>query len=66
MGKKENKRKSNLKLSLLLLLLAAILLISSLMQWFTSNQTVTVSSLNVNVEQKMVYKFQQMQQTGNL
>ncbi|MFR5684072.1 MAG: hypothetical protein ACLUD1_08505 [Clostridia bacterium] len=52
MGKKENKRKSNLKLSLLLLLLAAILLISSSYAWFTSNQTVTVSSLNVNVEAK--------------
>jgi len=47
-----NKRKSTLKSSILLLLLAAILLISSTYAWFTSNQTVTVSSLNVNVVAK--------------
>lgn len=48
--KKNSKRKSNLKSSLLLLLLLAILLISSSYAWFTANQTVTVSSLNVNVQ----------------
>ena len=48
--KKNSKRKSNLKSSLLLLLLLAILLISSSYAWFTANQTVTVSSLQVNVQ----------------
>lgn len=48
----KNKRKVNLKLSMLLLLLTAILLIASSYAWFTSNQTVTVSTLNVNVEAK--------------
>lgn len=50
--KKSNERKFNLKSSLLLLLLTAVLLIVSSYAWFTSNQTVTVSSLNVNVEAK--------------
>lgn len=48
--KKRNKRKSNLRVSLLLLLLAAILLVSSSYAWFTANKTVTVSTLDVNVE----------------
>ena len=47
---KRNKRKSNLRVSLLLLLLAAILLVSSSYAWFTANKTVTVSTLDVNVE----------------
>ncbi len=45
-------KKNNLRSSLLLLFVAATLLISSSYAWFTSNQTVTVSSLNVNVEAK--------------
>src|SRR5574344_880595 len=49
---KKNQRKSNLKSSILLLLLTAILLIASSYAWFTSNQVVTVSSLQVNVEVK--------------
>lgn len=36
----------------MLLFVAAILLVSSSYAWFTSNQTVTVSSLNVNVQAK--------------
>ena len=49
----ENKsKKRSLKSSLLILLLTAVLLIVSTYAWFTSNQTVTVSSLNVNVEAK--------------
>lgn len=53
-GKKmvQKKEKNNLRSSLLLLVLAVTLLISSSYAWFTSNQTVTVSSLNVNVEAK--------------
>lgn len=50
MIKKDKKIK--LKTSLFLLFVAAILLISSSYAWFTSNQTVTVSSLNVNVQAK--------------
>ena len=46
---KKNKRKTSLKSTLLLLLLTAILLISSSYAWFTSNKTVTVSTIEVNV-----------------
>lgn len=46
---KKNKRKSSLKSTLLLLLLTAILLISSSYAWFTSNRTVTVNTIQVNV-----------------
>lgn len=49
---KGNERKSRLKSSVLLLLLAAILLIGTSYAWFTSNQVVTVDSLEVNVEAK--------------
>ena len=45
---KEEKRKS-LKYSILLLLLLLIFLIVSTYAWFTSNQTVSVRTLNVNV-----------------
>ncbi|MDO5555545.1 MAG: hypothetical protein Q4G09_02505 [Clostridia bacterium] len=48
----KNKRQSNLKLLILLLLLTAILLIVSTYAWFTSNQTVTVENLQVNVKAK--------------
>lgn len=46
---KKNKRKTSLKSTLLLLLLTAILLITSSYAWFTSNKTVTVSTIEVNV-----------------
>lgn len=50
--KKSSKRKTSLKSSIIILLLVTILLIASSYAWFTSNQTVTVSSLDVNVEAK--------------
>ena len=46
-AKEENKK--SLKYSLLLLLLLLIFLIVSTYAWFTANQTVSVSTLNVNV-----------------
>ena len=46
---KKIKRKTSIKSSILVLLLMAILLISSTYAWFTANQTVTISTLNVNV-----------------
>ena len=46
--KSKNKRKSY-KTTLLVLLLTAILLIASTYAWFTSNRTVTVDSIQVNV-----------------
>ncbi len=52
MSKDNKKRKGNLKYSILLLLLLAILLITSTYAWFTANQTVKVSTLDVNVEAK--------------
>lgn len=49
--KKQSKRKTtSFKSSILLLLLLAVLLISSTYAWFTANQTVTVSSIQVNVK----------------
>ncbi len=48
--KKKNSRKRSYKSTLLILLLTAILLIVSTYAWFTSNRTVTVNSINVNVE----------------
>lgn len=50
--KQTSKRKTSLKSSILILLLVTILLIASSYAWFTSNQTVTVSSLDVSVEAK--------------
>ena len=47
---KKSKRKTNLKSAILLLLLMAILLVTSSYAWFTANQTVTISSLEVNVK----------------
>ena len=47
-AKEENKK--SLKYSLLLLLLLLVFLIVSTYAWFTANQTVSVSTLNVNVE----------------
>lgn len=50
MSKKSKEEKKNLKSSLLILLLIAILLIASTYAWFTANRTVTISSLEVNVQ----------------
>lgn len=47
---KKSKEKKNLRSSLLVLLLIAILLIASTYAWFTANRTVTISSLEVNVQ----------------
>ena len=44
--KKESKRKTSIKSSILILLLIAILLISSTYAWFTANKTVTISDIN--------------------
>ena len=46
---KNIKRKTNVKSSIMVLLLIAILLIASTYAWFTSNRTVTISSIDVNV-----------------
>ncbi len=48
--KKKNQRKTAIMSTLLLLLLTAILLITSTFAWFTANQTVTISTLNVSVQ----------------
>ena len=47
--RKNMKRKTNVKSSIMVLLLIAILLIASTYAWFTSNRTVTISTLDVNV-----------------
>ena len=52
MNKKSKEKNKNLKSSLLILLLIAILLIASTYAWFTANRTVTISSLDVNVQAK--------------
>jgi predicted ribosomally synthesized peptide with SipW-like signal peptide len=41
---------ANVRSSILILLLIAILLIASTYAWFTANKTVTISTLNVNVQ----------------
>ena len=46
----KEKNKKSLKYSILLLLLLLIFLIVSTYAWFTANQTVSVSTLNVQVE----------------
>ena len=51
-NKGKNKKKLNLRSSLLVLLLIAILLIASTYAWFTANTVVTISTLNVHVEAK--------------
>lgn len=48
MVKKNERRKNNLRYSLLLLLL--VFLMVSTYAWFTANQTVTISTLDVNVQ----------------
>lgn len=47
---KKKQKKTNLKSAILLLLLMALLLITSSYAWFTANQTVTISTLQVNVK----------------
>lgn len=47
---KKSKRKNNLKSSLILLLLLLLLLISSTYAWFTANENVKISSLDVRIE----------------
>lgn len=49
-GKTKAKTKYDLRSSILLLLLITILLFSSTYAWFTANQTVTISTLNVHIE----------------
>lgn len=49
---KKSKRKNNLKSSVILLLLLLLLLISSTYAWFTANQLVTISTLDVKIEAK--------------
>ena len=49
MSKRKENRK-NLKSSLLVLLLIAILLIASTYAWFTANRTVSIDTLEVNVQ----------------
>ena len=46
---KKSKRKNNLKESIILLILLILLLVSSTYAWFTANQTVTISTLDVNI-----------------
>ena len=46
---KKTERKGNLKYSLLLLLLLAVLLVSSTYAWFTANEVVSISTIDVNV-----------------
>lgn len=50
MVKKNERRKNNLRYSLLLLLLLLVILMVSTYAWFTANQTVTISTLDVNVQ----------------
>lgn len=47
---KRSKRKNNLKESIILLLLLIVLLVSSTYAWFTANQTVTISTIDVTIE----------------
>ena len=47
---KKSKRKNNLKESIILLLLLILLLVSSTYAWFTANQTVTISTIDVTIE----------------
>ena len=48
--KKNCKRKTSFKSSVIVLLLMAVLLMASSYAWFTSNQVVTISSLDVSVQ----------------
>ncbi len=46
---KRNQRKTGVLTTLMLLLLTLILLVTSTYAWFTSNQTVTIGTIDVNV-----------------
>lgn len=48
--KEKGKRKSDLRSSIILLLILLLLLITSTYAWFTANQVVTISTLNVHIE----------------
>jgi predicted ribosomally synthesized peptide with SipW-like signal peptide len=47
---KRSKRKNNLKESIILLILLLLLLVSSTYAWFTANQNVTISTIDVTIE----------------
>lgn len=47
---KKSKRKNDLRSSIILLLLLVLLLISATYAWFTANQVVTISTLDVHIE----------------
>lgn len=47
---KKSKRKNDLRSSIILLLILLLLLITSTYAWFTANQRVTISTLNVHIE----------------
>lgn len=47
---KKSKRKNDLRSSIILLLILLLLLISSTYAWFTANQVVTISTLDVHIE----------------
>lgn len=47
---KKSKRKNNLKESIILLILLLLLLVSSTYAWFTANQNVTISTIDVTIE----------------
>lgn len=49
---KKSKRKNDLRSSIVLLLLLILLLISATYAWFTANQVVTISTLDVHIEAK--------------
>ena len=49
---KKSKEKNNLKLSILLLILLLIVLIASTYAWFTANKTVSIGTLEVQIEAK--------------
>lgn len=48
--KEKSKRKKDLRTSIILLLLLLLLLITSTYAWFTANQIVTISTLDVHIE----------------
>lgn len=47
---KKKQKKNDLRSSIILLLLLLLLLISATYAWFTANQTVTISSIDVHIE----------------
>jgi len=47
---KKSKRKNDLRSSIILLLILLLMLISSTYAWFTANQTVKISTIDVHIE----------------